>query len=65
VALLAYAFEELRVYRVYATCSPENSASARVLEKIGMRREGYLRENLEAKGRRRDSLLFAKLSTDE
>jgi [ribosomal protein S5]-alanine N-acetyltransferase len=63
-ALLSYAFEALGAHRVYATCSPENGASARVLEKIGMQREGYLRENLEAKGRRRDSLLFAKLSTD-
>lgn len=63
-ALLAFAFREIGLHRVYATCSPENAASARVLEKIGMTREGHLRENLVARGRRRDSLLFARLSTD-
>jgi RimJ/RimL family protein N-acetyltransferase len=31
------------VYRVWATCDVENTASARVLEKIGMVREGILR----------------------
>lgn len=31
------------IYRVWATCDIENVASARVLEKIGMQREGVLR----------------------
>jgi RimJ/RimL family protein N-acetyltransferase len=31
------------IYRVWATCDVENAASARVLEKIGMSREGILR----------------------
>jgi RimJ/RimL family protein N-acetyltransferase len=31
------------VHRVWATCDVENTASARVLEKIGMSREGILR----------------------
>jgi [ribosomal protein S5]-alanine N-acetyltransferase len=31
------------VYRIQATCDVDNAASARVLEKIGMRREGILR----------------------
>lgn len=31
------------VFRVWATCDTENAASVRVLEKIGMRREGVLR----------------------
>jgi ribosomal-protein-alanine N-acetyltransferase len=63
-ALLAHALKELGLHRVYATCRPENAASARVLEKIGMTREGHLRGNMLAKGRRWDSLLFARLSTD-
>ncbi len=40
---------------------PENVASARVLEKVGMRREGRLRDHRYAKGRWRDSLLYAIL----
>ena len=31
------------VYRVWAVCDVENKASARVLEKVGMQREGILR----------------------
>lgn len=32
------------IYRVFATCDVENSASARVMEKVGMIREGLLRK---------------------
>ncbi len=43
-SLLAYAFESLRSHRVIATCQPQNVASWRVMEKLGMRREGYFRK---------------------
>ncbi len=41
-ALLKHAFSTLDCHRVIATCQPENIASWRVMEKIGMRREGLL-----------------------
>ena len=37
------AFEHFGVWRVWATCAPQNRASRRVLEKVGMRYEGLLR----------------------
>jgi RimJ/RimL family protein N-acetyltransferase len=40
-ALLRFCFEELKLHRVYATCNTENYGSYRVMEKIGMRREGH------------------------
>jgi RimJ/RimL family protein N-acetyltransferase len=43
-ALLRYAFVNLQSHRVIATCQPENPASYRVMEKIGMNREGYFRK---------------------
>jgi RimJ/RimL family protein N-acetyltransferase len=43
-ALLAYGFEELKLHRIIATCQPENPASYGVMEKIGMRREGWFRQ---------------------
>lgn len=43
-ALLRYGFESLGVHRVIATCQPENVASWRVMEKLGMQREGHLRK---------------------
>jgi ribosomal-protein-alanine N-acetyltransferase len=45
-ALVAYAFETLRCHRVIATCQPENPASWRVMEKLGMRREAHFRQCL-------------------
>jgi RimJ/RimL family protein N-acetyltransferase len=41
-AIVDYALGEPEVWRVWAVCDAENLASARVLEKAGMRREGVL-----------------------
>src|SRR5690242_632324 len=38
-ALVRAAFEELGVHRVWAQLEPENTASARICERLGMRRE--------------------------
>jgi len=44
VALLRYGFEVLHLHRIIATCQPENVASWRVMEKLGMRREAHFRK---------------------
>jgi ribosomal-protein-alanine N-acetyltransferase len=44
--LIQYGFEHFGIHRVIAHCNPENIASWRVLEKIGMKREGYFRKNI-------------------
>lgn len=44
--LINYAFTELGTHRVVAFCSTENIASWKVLEKCGMKREGFLRKNV-------------------
>jgi RimJ/RimL family protein N-acetyltransferase len=63
-ALLKFGFGQLKLHRLWATCDPSNAGSIRVLEKIGMQREGRLREHQFIKGRWRDSLLFAMLDHD-
>jgi RimJ/RimL family protein N-acetyltransferase len=63
-AMLSYGFGPLGMHRITAECLAENSASAHVLEKIGMRREGHLRENVWMKGRRWDTFLYAILASD-
>ena len=40
-ALIGFCFDELRVHRVYALCHPANTASWKVMEKCGMRREAH------------------------
>jgi RimJ/RimL family protein N-acetyltransferase len=58
-AMLAFGFDELGMHRIGANCVAENVASAHVLEKIGMRREGHLREHEWYKGRWWDTLVYA------
>jgi RimJ/RimL family protein N-acetyltransferase len=60
-ALVDFLFSKLGVHRVYASCDPENHASIRVLEKLGMSLEGRLRENMNIRGEYRDSLIFGLL----
>ena len=60
-ALLKFGFDQLNLHRIFATCDSANTASARVLEKTGMQREGHFREHKWAKGKWRDSLLYAIL----
>lgn len=43
-ALIEYGFKHFGIHRVFARCNPENIASWRVMEKIGMRREGHFRK---------------------
>ncbi|GAB2566288.1 GNAT family N-acetyltransferase [Gracilibacillus alcaliphilus] len=42
--VLGYGFIQLNLHRIIATCQPENKPSYRVMEKIGMRREGFFKQ---------------------
>lgn len=62
--LLDYGFGELGLHRIWATCLPENPASARVLEKVGLRKEGFLVKNLKIHGVWKSSFLYAMLAEE-
>lgn len=62
--LLDLGFATLGLQRIEATCAPENTASRRVLEKSGFSYEGLLRGHQRTASGRRDSLLYARLSSD-
>jgi len=63
-ALVDYGFGTLGVHRIWATCDVDNVASARVLEKTGMRREGILRSHMPHGDGWRDSYLYALVDND-
>ncbi|MEK7474670.1 MAG: GNAT family N-acetyltransferase [Candidatus Coatesbacteria bacterium] len=63
-ALVNHAFRTLKLHRVYARCHTDNAGSVRVMEKLGMRREGHLRKDLWMKGYWRDSYLYAILDEE-
>ncbi|QDQ01904.1 GNAT family N-acetyltransferase [Lysinibacillus fusiformis] len=43
-AILNYGFKDMQLHRIIATCQPQNIPSYKVMEKIGMRREGYFQK---------------------
>jgi [ribosomal protein S5]-alanine N-acetyltransferase len=45
-AVTDWALAQPQIYRVWAICDYENLASARVMEKIGMQREGLMRRGV-------------------
>lgn len=63
-AMVGMAFEVLHLRRVWAACDPDNTASARVLQKCGMTLEGRLREDNDIRGRLRDSLVWGILERE-
>lgn len=63
-AALAYAFTELHAHRVSAYCHVDNLASIHVMERIGMRLEGRLRERILLNGEWFDELVYGVLVND-
>jgi RimJ/RimL family protein N-acetyltransferase len=63
-AMLAFGFEDRQLHRIWASCIVENSASTRVLEKLGMRREGHAREKYWMKYRWWDVFMYGILEEE-
>lgn len=63
-AIIEFGFNSLNLHRIYATCDPNNIGSAKVLEKIGMKREGHIREHKLQRGKWRDSYLYSILEQE-
>ncbi|HEU4964564.1 MAG TPA: GNAT family protein [Bacilli bacterium] len=59
-----FAFEELKLHRLYAGVMPSNIGSWRVLEKAGFVREGLNRKNLKINGEWEDHYAYSMLETD-
>lgn len=63
--LLAIAFDGLGVRRIEANCFADNVGSWRVMDKVGLRREGYfVAESLHRDGTWRDGISYALLADE-
>ncbi len=62
--VLTFGFETFRLHRIWATCDVENVPSRRVMERVGMTREGVLREDKCLRGDWRNSYLYSILASD-
>ena len=63
-AVLDYGFNTLELNRIHAEHFSQNLASGRVLEKIGMRREGVSRQHIMRWGRFVDAVLYGILRSE-
>jgi RimJ/RimL family protein N-acetyltransferase len=63
-AVLDYAFGTLGLHRIIAVTDARNAASAALLERIGMRREGHFIQNIWFKGAWGDELQYAVLAEE-
>lgn len=63
-ALLEYAFGTLKLHRITAVTDARNTASAKLLLRLGMRQEGELRQSRQVRGVWQDELLYALLASE-
>ncbi len=63
-AVVSFSFDTLQLNRIDAACLPNNTASVRLLEKVGFSREGYARQYLCIDGRWQDHLLYGLVRND-
>jgi len=63
-AVIPFVFDSLELHRLEAACLPTNTASIKLLEKTGFKREGLARRYLRINGVWQDHLLYALLDTD-
>jgi ribosomal-protein-alanine N-acetyltransferase len=62
--VLKFAFGELGLHRVEAGVRPENTASIKLLENLGFKREGTARGMIKIDGKWEDHFVYARLSSD-
>ena len=60
-AVVAWCFEERRLAKVFATVDARNTRSLRVVEKLGMTREGVLRRHIKRQEVRIDEVYYGVL----
>jgi len=63
-ALVELGFRQLGLHRIVASADARNTASVRVMERLGMRREGFFTENELVKGEWTSEVVYAILATE-
>lgn len=62
--IIDYGFHTLDLHRISAAIGPDNSASIRMAERLGMTREGVIRDHVFTNGGWRDSVLYSVLAPE-
>ena len=62
--VLAYVFEEMHINKVHAQTGAFNQSSISMLEKLGFKRDGRLREHHLYEGKLHDDLIYSLLASE-
>jgi len=62
--VVKFLLEDMKVHKVRASCFADNVASRKVLDKVGFKQEGYLRDNSVIDGKFVDEYLMAIIASD-
>jgi ribosomal-protein-alanine N-acetyltransferase len=60
--IIRFAFDDLGIHRIEASCDPRNIRSIKLIERCGMDYEGTLRENEICKGERVSTAIYSILN---
>jgi len=63
-AVMAYGFTEVSLNRIYAVHFKRNPASGRVMQKLGMKQEGLLRQHIKKWDRYEDMVVYGILRSE-
>lgn len=63
-AVLEYGFTQMNLHRIAGQISPENTASKRVLEKVGFQYEGTMRQDIFFQGKFHDTSIYSLLRAE-
>jgi len=64
VEMLRLGFEGLGLHRIIGRCEGRNTASAKLMARLGLRREAHFVQNEFVKGEWNDEIVFAMLATE-
>jgi ribosomal-protein-alanine N-acetyltransferase len=62
--MIAFGFQQLKLHRIAAQIGPDNVASQRLAERLGMQPEGRIRDHVFTNGAWRDSLTYSLLENE-
>lgn len=63
-AMIGYLFKVLKKHRIIASIDPRNTASIRLIERLGFRKEAYFKESYYLHGEWADDMVYAMLRTE-
>ena len=64
IGIIEYGFEELNLNRICASHFKKNPSSGRVMQKLGMKKEGVLRQHIKKWGQYNDFVYYGILKEE-